>query len=92
MEQTIEVSLDNKGHIFIPRAILKRLGLTPGMSLVVEDGDDNNIHLHAQPEHPRLIDKDGVLVVSVEPLSDLTGITQRERNRRVISLLERVTS
>jgi bifunctional DNA-binding transcriptional regulator/antitoxin component of YhaV-PrlF toxin-antitoxin module len=89
MNQVIEVSLDNSGHILIPPTLQSRLGLLPGMILVVEEGDNGGVRLSVQSEPPTLVDKGGVLVVKAEPLSDLTNITQHERNRRVSDLLER---
>ncbi len=71
----VHVSLDDSGRILIPTAVQRRLGLLPGMSLVVEKGEG---------------DKAGVLVVQVEPFSDLTNVTRRERDRRVFDLLHLV--
>jgi bifunctional DNA-binding transcriptional regulator/antitoxin component of YhaV-PrlF toxin-antitoxin module len=71
------------GRILIPAAVQSRLGLSPGMSLVVEEGDQGSMRLRVQSEPPVLVDKGGVLVVRAEPLSDLTDVTRHERNRRV---------
>jgi bifunctional DNA-binding transcriptional regulator/antitoxin component of YhaV-PrlF toxin-antitoxin module len=38
MSQVIKISLDDMGRILIPAAVQSRLGLSPGMSLVVEEG------------------------------------------------------
>jgi bifunctional DNA-binding transcriptional regulator/antitoxin component of YhaV-PrlF toxin-antitoxin module len=89
MEQAIRVSLDDLGRILIPAAEQHRLGLSPGMSLVVEKGDEGNMRLRIQSEPPVLVDKAGVLVVQAEPLSDLSNVTRRERDRRVFDLLQR---
>jgi len=89
MNQVIKVSLDDLGHILIPAAIRSRLGLSPGMTLVVEKGAKGGVRLRLQPEPPMLVDKGGVLVVRAEPLSDLANITQHERDRRVFDLLQR---
>ena len=37
---------------------------------------------------PTLVNKGGLLVVRVEPLSDLTDIVQQERERRVVELIQ----
>jgi AbrB family looped-hinge helix DNA binding protein len=52
MNQVIEVSLDELGHILIPAAIRDRLGLSPGMTLVVEKGKMGGVSLRIQPELP----------------------------------------
>ena len=40
MNQVIEVSLDNSGHILIPSTLQSRLGLLPEMTLLVEKEDN----------------------------------------------------
>jgi bifunctional DNA-binding transcriptional regulator/antitoxin component of YhaV-PrlF toxin-antitoxin module len=89
MNQVIKISLDGMGHILIPAAVQSRLGLSPGMSLVVEKGDQGGVRLRIQSEPPILVDKAGVLVVRAEPIGDLANVTRRERDRRVFDLLQR---
>ena len=91
MNQVIKVSLDDRGCILIPEAIQDRLGLSPGMILVVEKGDNGGVCLRTQPEVPTLVDKTGVLVVRAEPLGALTNVTRHERDRRVFDLLQRTS-
>ena len=91
MGQTVEVTLDELGRITIPAALKDRLGLAPGMTLLVEKGEEEQLHLRVQPE-PELVDKGGVLVVRSEPIEDLTDITRRERDRRVLNLVQQVRS
>ena len=81
MNQVIEVSLDDLGRILIPATLRSRLGLSPGMTLVVEKGDKGGVRLRLQSEPPMLVDKGGVLVVRAEPLSDLANVTRHERDR-----------
>ena len=86
MSQVIEVSLDNRGHLLIPAALRRQLGLLPGMTLVVEEADNHDVRLRIRSEVrevPALVDKDGVLVVRAEPLGDLTDVVRQERDRRV---------
>jgi bifunctional DNA-binding transcriptional regulator/antitoxin component of YhaV-PrlF toxin-antitoxin module len=90
MSQVIKISLDGMGRILIPAAVQSRLGLSPGMSLVVEKEDQGGVRLRIQSEPPVLVDKAGVLVVKSEPISDLANVTRRERDRRVFDLLQRV--
>jgi bifunctional DNA-binding transcriptional regulator/antitoxin component of YhaV-PrlF toxin-antitoxin module len=88
MDQVIEVSLDNQGCIVIPPDLEERLGLTPGMTLVVEKGDKGQTCLRVQEESPTLIDKKGVLVVKVKAVGDLDGVVRHERDRRLSDLLQ----
>lgn len=90
MSQAIKISLDNLGRILIPASLQRRLGLSPGMTLIVEKGDNGGVRLSIQSQSPELVDKAGVLVVRAEPLADLTNIVRHERNRRVFSLLQRM--
>ena len=89
MSQVFKISLDGMGRILIPAAVQSRLGLSPGMSLVVEKEDQGGVRLRIQSEPPVLVDKAGVLVVKAEPISDLANVTRRERDRRVFDLLQR---
>ena len=89
MSQVVKISLDGMGRILIPAAVQSRLGLSPGMSLVVEKEDQGGVRLRIQSEPPVLVDKAGVLVVKAEPISDLANVTRRERDRRVFDLLQR---
>ena len=90
MSETIQVIVDDQGRIIIPSTIREQLGLSQGMTLVVEEGGEDKLCLRIQEESPDLVDKQGVLVVKAEPLDDLTHITQRERLRRASGLVRRV--
>jgi bifunctional DNA-binding transcriptional regulator/antitoxin component of YhaV-PrlF toxin-antitoxin module len=89
MSQLAQVSLDDQGRLLIPATIKNQLGLTPGMTLIVEEADKDGVRLHIQSEPPTLVDEGGILVVQAEPLEDLSDIVQHERNRRVFDLLQR---
>jgi bifunctional DNA-binding transcriptional regulator/antitoxin component of YhaV-PrlF toxin-antitoxin module len=88
MSQPIELSLDDEGRILVPLAVRDRLGLSPGMTLVVEQGEDEDLRLRVE-EGPELIDKGGVLVVTGQILEDLTDVVQRERDARAHELMRR---
>ncbi len=89
MNQT-GISTDNLERIPIPITLGERLGLSSGMTLVVEQTDSQHIWLRRiQPAPPPLVDKDGILVAVVEPCSDLTNIVRNERDRRIFDLLQR---
>jgi bifunctional DNA-binding transcriptional regulator/antitoxin component of YhaV-PrlF toxin-antitoxin module len=90
MSELIQLSLDQLGRILVPAALQQRLGLSPGMTLIVERGDNDEVRLRPRAETPVLIEKDGVLVVRAEPLSDLDGFVRREHEQRLSVLLERM--
>jgi AbrB family looped-hinge helix DNA binding protein len=90
MNRVIEVSLDDLGRILIPAELRGRLGLSPGMTLIVEKGEKDGVRLRPGSESPELVEKEGVLVIRAQPLGDLDNVTRRERDRRVSDLLQRV--
>jgi bifunctional DNA-binding transcriptional regulator/antitoxin component of YhaV-PrlF toxin-antitoxin module len=89
MGQTIEVSIDNQGGILLPQELKNRLGLSPGMTMLVEEDDQERVCLRVRTESPKLVDKQGVIVVRAEISDDLTNITRRERDYRLSDLLHR---
>ncbi len=89
MTQVIQVILDEEDRILIPPAVRERLGLSPGMTLVVEEGNSEGVRLRVQPEWPTLVEKSGVFVVKSEAQADITDIVRIERERRNIELLTR---
>lgn len=89
MSHLIEVSIDDFGRILIPAELQSHLGLTPGMILIVEEGDDDGLRLSLQSQPSELVEKGGVLVVRAEPLADLNDITRREREGRISELIQR---
>lgn len=89
MTQVFQISLDEVGRIFIPAPIRERLDLSPGMTLIVEKGEQGGVQLRLH-KPATLVEKDGVLVARVSALSDLANITRHERDRRVFDLLQRV--
>jgi len=90
MSQVIEVVVDEQRLISFPATIGNRLGLFPGTTLVVEEGDQGNMLLRIQPEPPTVVDEGGVLVIRGELLGDLTNVIRHEHDRRVADLIERV--
>ena len=85
MSQAIELYLDEQGQLLIPHTLQERLGLSPGMTLLVERGENHGLRLRIQPA-PELVDKGGVLVVRAEAGGDLSEVTRRERDLRVLEL------
>jgi bifunctional DNA-binding transcriptional regulator/antitoxin component of YhaV-PrlF toxin-antitoxin module len=89
MGQTIEVSIDNQGGILLPPEMKSRLHLSPGMTMIVEEDDQERLCLRVQTESANLVDKQGIIVVRAESSEDLAGVTRRERDRRVVDLIKR---
>jgi AbrB family looped-hinge helix DNA binding protein len=89
MAELVELSVDDKGRLVVPGAIQRRLRLAPGMTLIVEEGDNGGIRLRPEPEQPNLVDKEGILVVRAQPVADLADVVRDERRLRVTSLSER---
>jgi bifunctional DNA-binding transcriptional regulator/antitoxin component of YhaV-PrlF toxin-antitoxin module len=73
----------------LPQELKHRLGLLPGMTMVVEEDDEERICLRVQTDSPELVDKQGIIVVRAESSEDLTNVTRREREHRVSDLLTR---
>ena len=88
MTEIIQTSLDSQGRIVIPSAIRNRLGLSKGVTLIVEEEKDNEIRLRIQKGSPILVDKNGILVVKSESGSDLANVIQQERERRIFDLMK----
>ncbi len=89
MNQVIQVSLDELGRIFIPASLRERLHLSPGMTLVVEVGEQDGVRLTVQSKTTSIVEKDGMLVARVAAIGNLTDATRHERDRRVFDLLQR---
>ena len=89
MGQKIEVSIDNHGGILLSQELKNRLGLLPGMTMVVEEDDEKRVCLRVRTESPELVDKHGIIVVRAESSEDLTNVTRRARDRRISDLLHR---
>ena len=86
MSQTVEVVLDDQGRIVLPAGVRRLLGLAPGMTLVVEQATDDAAYLRVETEPPRLVDRQGILVVQAQPVGDLTDSLRQHREQRVADL------
>jgi len=89
MAQAIEVTIDNHGGIMLPRELKNRLGLLPGMTMVVEKNDSEGVCLRVQAESPQLVDKQGIIVIRAESSEDLTNVIRSTRDQRLSELLNR---
>lgn len=90
MSKVIEISLDDTGAILLPAPVREHLHLSPGMTLVVETGEEGGVRLRVDNRPSPLVEKEGVLVARVTALSDLNEVTRHERDRRIFDLLQRV--
>ncbi len=84
MLQTVQVSLDERGQIIISEPLRTRLGLMPGMALIVEKEDAHSVRLR-----PQLIDEGGILVALGEPVGNLLDVVREERERYLAELARR---
>lgn len=89
MSQIIQLSLDDVGRILVPAWVREKLGLAPGMTLVVENDNEGSVRLRVQPQEQALIREEGILVARGEPLVDLDDVTRHERDERVSDLVTR---
>jgi AbrB family looped-hinge helix DNA binding protein len=89
MSDLVEISVDNRGCIILPDEVRDRLGLTPGMTLTVEEDEKGAIGLRVQKELPEIVDKQGVLVVRSEAAGDVAEAVRRERGRRLSEFMQR---
>lgn len=89
MAQRVEVELDDQGRIGLSLTVRDRLGLTAGMTLVVEQEAADVTYLRVRDESPRLVDKGGVLVIEGRPAGEVGDLAREDRDERIASLLSR---
>lgn len=82
MQEQRILSIDDSGQIVIPKALRTRLGLAPGMKLIVQEKENGDMTLRRE-ETPTLVRKGKVLVVVAEPLEDLFDFVTKEREQRI---------
>lgn len=79
--QVMETTLDRFGRIVIPKRVRDDLGLRAGSVLEIDDSDDR-IVLRVRREEPDLVQEDGVLVYTGEPVGDIEEAVENQRRRR----------
>jgi bifunctional DNA-binding transcriptional regulator/antitoxin component of YhaV-PrlF toxin-antitoxin module len=89
MAEAIQVMVDQQGRLTLPHGVHKRLGLMPGMTLVVEAAEQGQLRLRARPEADTLVEKCGLLVLRGEPTEDLSGVVERHREQRLAEVMGR---
>lgn len=87
MVQRVEVEVDEQGRITVPPVVRDRLGLKPGMMLIVEQGQPDRTYLCVCDDEARLVAKDGVIVVEGELIGEVSNAVRRERDDRVERLV-----
>ncbi|MBN1137181.1 MAG: hypothetical protein JXM73_11380 [Anaerolineae bacterium] len=90
MTELAELPIDEQGCIHLPVALQDRLGVEPGMTLILEEGEAGEMWIRRKGHPPVLVDKGGVLVVHAEPVADLGGAVRQDRDARVVSLVGRM--
>ena len=85
MTELAQLSIDEKGCIRLPLTLQDRLGVEPGMTLILEEDERGEVVLKPQESHPMVVNKDGVLVVRAEPIVGLDQVVRRHRDARATS-------
>ena len=90
MSEHIEIELDQQGRLVFSSPLAARLGLGPGTRLVAEQ-DNAKIALRIEGKQPRLVEKQGVLVVEPEVTTNLDELVRNEREKRAMDLVRRMS-
>lgn len=78
----MQVKIDKAGRVVLPKTVRDSHGLTAGTLLNLDETDDG-IVLRRIHEKPLVRMKDGILVVSAEPVGSIEGALAREREARL---------
>ncbi len=79
--------LDKKGRVVIAPELLNALRIVPGTTLMLEVKDDN-IVLQPIPQEPKLVEKDGVLVVRPLSAGDILDEVVKDRKERISNIIK----
>jgi AbrB family looped-hinge helix DNA binding protein len=77
----LKTTLDRFGRVLIPKKVRVDLGLSPGDPLEIESRD-NGILIKPLNDEPHLVDKEGVLVFSGDPMGDIIEAVRKHRDSR----------
>jgi bifunctional DNA-binding transcriptional regulator/antitoxin component of YhaV-PrlF toxin-antitoxin module len=88
MAKKIVMDLDERGRIHLPSETLDALGLSPGMTLIIEADENGGAWLNVQADEPVLVDKGGVLVIRAEAIGDIDEAIRRDREERIATFVE----
>ncbi|MFP4438469.1 MAG: hypothetical protein ACLFVO_14600 [Chloroflexaceae bacterium] len=89
MATRVEVEVDDQGRLVLPVLLARRLGLTHGATLVVEEETAAATYLRIQQTSPVLIEEGGVLVITAVADQSLKDALQADREQRLGELWER---
>lgn len=87
MNLKFQTQVDRSGRITLPPEILSELHLAPGTILMIEE-KDGRITLEPITEEPKLVEKDGVLVLHAQLTEDISDIVQKSREKRISSTIK----
>ncbi len=82
----MQTTLDRYGRVVIPKQARDRAGLAPGSELevmVTEEG----LTLKPIEDEPALLERDGVLVFTGEPMENVESAVTVHRNQRLASVV-----
>lgn len=82
----MEITIDELGHILIPKQVRERLGIDAQarLSLEIKDG---RIILQPIPKEPEIYYEEGILVVKTERIEDMETIIDELRQERINELM-----
>lgn len=90
MSTRVEIELDDQGRLALPVLVARRLGLAQGTTLVVEQETSDAAYLRIQNTgsvaNSVVVDKGGVLVITVLADRSLDDSLRSEREQRLDTL------
>lgn len=82
----LDITLEQPGIIAISETLRKQLGLTPGMSLIVE-ASKGGVRLRVKQRPPHLTYENNVLVFTGELLNKEIDFVEEDREQRIAALM-----
>ena len=76
------VKIDEFGRVLIPKRIRDHLGLTPGITIKLEEKGDEQLVMRVIHEKSALVVSDGVLVFCGSALADIDDAINELRDER----------
>ena len=87
MALQFRVSIDKNGRVHLPAEILKALHLGAEDSVVIA-AEEGKITLQPLSEDPKVIEKDGLLVIRPQITGELADVVQHNREARISESVE----
>lgn len=82
----LDITLEQPGVITISETLRKQLGLTPGMSLIVE-ASNGGVRLRVKQRPPHLLYENNVLVFTGKLLNKDIDFVEEDREQRMAALM-----